>query len=123
MHTTSETLYLFFAALNIFTAGFCIGRSVAMFEKKSKKTEEATSSSPGIRIVNLRCGLCSIAKPPPMSFGTAFNNDFSRGVPVTPRCKRAESRCKTLGAIRTDKETQNAPKPQKAVSARLVKGA
>lgn len=58
-----------------------------------------------------------------MSFGTAFNNDFSRGVPVIPRCKRAESRCKTLGTIRTDKETQNAPKPQKAVSARLVKGA
>ena len=59
MHTTTETLYLFFAALNIFTAGFCIGRLVAMFEQKSKKTEEATSSSPGIRIVNLRCGLCS----------------------------------------------------------------
>ena len=58
-----------------------------------------------------------------MSFGTAFKKAFSRGVPVTPRCKRAESRCKTLGAIRTDKETQNAPKPQKAVSARLVKGA
>ena len=58
MHTTSESLYLFFAALNIFTAGFCIGRSVAMFEKKSKKTEGATSSSPGIRIVTLRCGLC-----------------------------------------------------------------
>ena len=64
-----------------------------------------------------------IAKPPPMSFGTAFNNDFSRGVRVTPRCKRAGSRCKTLGAIRTDKETQNATKPQKAVFARLVKGA
>lgn len=58
MHTTSETLYLFFAALNIFTAGFCIGRSISIFEKKSKKTEEATSSSPCIRIVNLRCGLC-----------------------------------------------------------------
>lgn len=58
-----------------------------------------------------------------MSFGTAFNNDFSRGIPVTPRCKRAESRCKTLGAIRTDKETQNAPRAIKAVSARLVKGA
>ena len=122
MHTTSETLYLFFAALNIFTAGFCIGRLISMFEQKSKKTEEATSSSPGIRIVNLRCGLCSIAKSTPMSFGTAFNNDFSRGVHVTPRCKRAGSHCKTLGAIRTDKETQNAPKPQKAVSARLAKG-
>ena len=59
MHTTSETLYLFFSSLNIFIAGFCIGRSIYMFEKKSKKTEEATSSSPGIRIVNLRCGLCS----------------------------------------------------------------
>ena len=123
MHTTSETLYLFFSSLNIFIAGFCIGRSIYMFEKKSKKTEEATSSSPGIRIVNLRCGLCRIAKPHPMSFGTAFNNDFSRGVPVTPRCKRAGSRCKTLGAIRTDKETQNAPRARKAVFARLVKGA
>lgn len=59
MHTTSETLYLFFAALNIFTAGFCIGRAFAKLEQKSKKTEEATSSFPCIRIGNLRCGLCS----------------------------------------------------------------
>ena len=58
-----------------------------------------------------------------MSFGTAFKKAFSSGVPVIPRCKRAGSRCKTLGAIRTDKETPNAPKPQKAVSARLAKGA
>ena len=64
-----------------------------------------------------------IAKSTPMSFGTAFNNDFSRGVHVTPRCKRAGSHCKTLGAIRTDKETQNAPRARKAVFARLVKGA
>ena len=63
-----------------------------------------------------------IAKPPPMSFGTAFKKAFSSGVPVIPRCKRAGSRCKTLGAIRTDKETPNAPKSQKAVSARLAKG-
>lgn len=123
MHTTSETLYLFFAALNIFTAGFCIGRSVAMFEKKSKKTEEATSFSPGIRIVNLRCGLCRIAKPHPMSFRTTFKKAFSRGVPVIPRLKTTISHCKTLRAIRTGKETPNAPRARKAVSARLVKGA
>ena len=58
-----------------------------------------------------------------MSFGTAFKKAFSCGVPVIPRCKRAGSRCKTLGAIRTDKETPNAPWARNAVSARLVKGA
>lgn len=57
-----------------------------------------------------------------MSLETASSQAFSRGIPVIPRCKRAGSRCKTLGAVRTDKETQNAPKPQKAVSARLAKG-
>lgn len=58
-----------------------------------------------------------------MSFGTAFKKAFSRGVRVIPRCKRAGSHCKTLGAILTDKETQNAPRARKAVFARLVKGA
>ena len=52
-----------------------------------------------------------------------FKKAFSRGVHATPHCKRAGSHCKTLGAILTDKETQNAPRARRAVFARLVKGA